>query len=180
MGISLPLRLTGFVVLLCFTVFIVGHGWSFRAGAEYEAALNAGSSSADNARPAPKTGVPTALIKGHGLLDANCRVVDDAERVIEGMPVFDIESGVVDEETCRQIRAIQPFLRPQVTTVTVLSNGDYRVRVGAMRYVIADASAKTFDRMWRVHRQLARQTGASFIADLRYTSGLAVRTAAGG
>ena len=194
MALRLPLHLAAFILALGLVVFAVYHGWRTPPGADDEiTVIGARAERVIDAAAVRRQGAngaviglekaaPRALIKGRGLLGADCRVSALDGRPPAGVVVFELEGGgpgLPRPSTCRRINKILPLLDERVGSVTVLSNGDYRLYIGRAQYVIAEASRSTLDKMWRAHDRLQRQTEQPFALDLRYTSGSALRAAAG-
>lgn len=122
---------------------------------------------------------PTALISGHGFLSEDCRVIAYEKSLASNIHVFELDQVEINKNSCQQIMAIHPYLNEQIRSVSLISNGDYRLKLDGVEYVISDDFEYMFDRVWRVHRRLkARHLNESLIVDLRYRSGSAIRVLA--
>ncbi len=119
--------------------------------------------------------VPKALIRGHGFLASNCMVINYQGMNFENVYLFELKDIGLNKSTCQKIIKIQPYLTNEIKLVTLLSNGDYRLVIDDVQYVISDDFDKMFARVWRTHHGLWRR-GLSdpLIVDLRYSSGGAV------
>lgn len=170
MGLNPSLRLTGFALMLGLAVFVVYRGWQAAPAQPRPAAAMPASAEAVEV-------APNVFIEGHGLLGDDCRIVESDEAAAAAAFVFALEGGPLERARCMQIKNIQPFLDGRVGRVTLMSNGDYRVAVGGMRYVITDALDSMFHTLWRVHGRISRQTEQPLVVDLRYTAGSAIRPA---
>ncbi len=123
--------------------------------------------------------VPKVLIRGHGFLSSDCMIIGYKDTNFENVHFFDLEKSDLNEFICQQVIQIQPYLTSEIKLITLLSNGDYRLIINDIIYVINNDLDKMFTKVWSIHHGLRRKgLVSSLIVDLRYLSGFTIKSVA--
>ena len=120
---------------------------------------------------------PVAIIKKYGFLTSECKLIKYENLSFENIYFFELNDVILNEFFCKKIMNIQNYLDKRIKLITLLSNGDYKLKINNTEYIINDNFDEMFTKIWRIHKNLQKKNITNLIfLDLRYLSGSAIKT----